>query len=173
MDATKPHWGYVYVSSGNGLTLSKSWPISMSSYGVMDPQWITGMTRDVLLTACTEELTQSWWEWLLMPLRPITHTGRAWDDFSTLHYSGVIMSAMASQITGVTIVYSNIYSGADQRKLASSASLAIVWGINRWPVNSPHKGPETWKFVSIWWRHRDIYIWQPSDASSAPKPHFE
>ena len=31
--------------------------------------------------------------------------------------------------------------GADQRKHQSSASLAFVWGIHRWPVNSPHKGP--------------------------------
>ena len=36
------------------------------------------------------------------------------------------MSAMASQITGFTIVYSTVYSGADQRKHQSSASLAFV-----------------------------------------------
>ena len=52
---------------------------------------------------------------------------------------------MASQITGLTIVYSNVYSGADQRKHQSSASLAFVWGIHRWPVNSPHKWPITRK----------------------------
>ena len=55
------------------------------------------------------------------------------------------MSAMASQITSLTIVYSNVYSGADQRKHQSSTSLAFAWGIHRWPVNSPHKGPVTWK----------------------------
>ena len=32
------------------------------------------------------------------------------------HYSGVIMGAMASQINSLTIVYSTVYSGADQRK---------------------------------------------------------
>ena len=57
------------------------------------------------------------------------------------HYCDVIMGVMASQITSLTIVYSNVYSGADQRKYQSSASLAFVWGIRRWPVNSPHKGP--------------------------------
>ena len=51
------------------------------------------------------------------------------------------MSMMASQITGVSIVYSTICSGADQRKHQSSASLAFVRGIHRWPVNSPHKRP--------------------------------
>ena len=43
------------------------------------------------------------------------------------------------------IVYSTVYSGADQRKHQSSASLAFVRGFHRWPVNSPHKGPVTRK----------------------------
>ena len=51
------------------------------------------------------------------------------------------MSTIASQITSLTIVYSTVYSGADQRKHQSSASLAFVQGIHRGPVNSPHKGP--------------------------------
>ena len=57
------------------------------------------------------------------------------------HYSGVIMATMASQITSLTIVYSTVYSGADQRKHQNSASLAFVWEIHWWPVNSPHKWP--------------------------------
>ena len=59
------------------------------------------------------------------------------------HYGDVIMSAIASQITSLMIVYSTVYSGADQRKHQSSASLVFVRGIHRWPVNSPHKGPVT------------------------------
>ena len=59
------------------------------------------------------------------------------------HYSDVIMSAMASQITSVPEVWSTVCSGADQRKSQSSASLAFVRGIHRWPVDSPHKGPVT------------------------------
>ena len=55
--------------------------------------------------------------------------------------SDVIMGAMASQITSLTISYSTVYSGADQRKHQSSASLAFVRGIHRLPVNSPHKWP--------------------------------
>ena len=61
------------------------------------------------------------------------------------HYSDVIMGAMASQITGVSIVFSTVCSGADQRKHQSSALLVFVRGIHRWPVNSPHKGPVTRK----------------------------
>ena len=55
------------------------------------------------------------------------------------------MSAMASQITNLTIVYSIVYSGADQRKHQNSSSLAFVREIHRWPVNSPHKRPVTRK----------------------------
>ena len=49
------------------------------------------------------------------------------------------MGAIASQIISLTIVYSTVYSGADQRKHQSSASLAFVRGIHRWPVNSTRK----------------------------------
>ena len=62
-----------------------------------------------------------------------------------MHYNDVIMSAMASQMTSLTIVCSTVYSGADQRKHQSSVSLAFVRGIHRWPMNSPHKGPVTRK----------------------------
>ena len=62
-----------------------------------------------------------------------------------IHYNDVIMSAMASQITGLTIVYSTVYSGANERKHQSFASLPFVRGIHPWPVNSPHKGPVTRK----------------------------
>ena len=51
------------------------------------------------------------------------------------------MGAIASQITSLTIVYSTVYSDADQRKHQSSALLAFVRGIHRGPVNSPHKWP--------------------------------
>ena len=62
-----------------------------------------------------------------------------------LHCDGVIMGAMASQITSLTIIYSTVYSDADQIKHQSVASLAFVWGIHRGPVTSPHKWPVTRK----------------------------
>ena len=45
------------------------------------------------------------------------------------------MSSIAFQITSLTIVYSTVYSGANQRKHQSSASLAFVCGeftVDRW-----------------------------------------
>ena len=55
------------------------------------------------------------------------------------------MGEVASQITSPAIVYSTVYSDADQRNHQSSVSLAFVRGIRRWPVNFPHKWPVTWK----------------------------
>ena len=78
------------------------------------------------------------WVWCVVTETvPVAH-----DSF---HYDDVIMSAIASQITSLTIVYSTIYPSADQSKHQSSASLAFVWGIHRRPVNSPHKWPVTRK----------------------------
>ena len=75
------------------------------------------------------------------------------------HNTDVMMTAMASQITSPTIVFSTVYSGADLRKHQSSVSLPFVRGIHRSPVNSPHKGPVTRKMfpfddVIMCW-HRD------------------
>ena len=66
-----------------------------------------------------------------------------------VHCSDVIMSAMASQITSITIVYWTVSSGANQRKHYSSPWQAFVWGIHRLPMNSPHKGPVTRKMFSF------------------------
>ena len=61
------------------------------------------------------------------------------------HYSDVIMSPMASQITSIVIPYSIVCSCVNQRKHHSSSSLAFVRGIHRWSVNSPHRRPVTRK----------------------------
>ena len=75
----------------------------------------------------------------------------------------------------LTIVYSTIYSGADQRIHQSSTSLAFVGWIHRWQVNCPHKGWITRKMFPfdyvimvaeiLHWTHRissEIYCnWVP------------
>ena len=65
------------------------------------------------------------------------------------HYHDVMMGMIASQITSLNIVYSTVYSDADQRKHQSSASLAYVRWIHRGPVNSPHKWPVTRKMFPL------------------------
>ena len=71
----------------------------------------------------------------------LAHFEQTFDHSWLQHYNDIIMSTMVFQITSLAIVYSIVYSGADQRKHQSSLSLALVRGINRWPANSPHKGP--------------------------------
>ena len=70
------------------------------------------------------------------------------------HYTDVIMTTMASQITSLTVVYSVVYSDADQRKHQSSASLAFVWGVH-WDGEFPTQKASYAENVSIWWHHHD------------------
>ena len=82
------------------------------------------------------------------------------------HYNDVIMSAMASQITRLTIVSSTVDTDADHRKLQSSVSLAFVRGIHRWPVSSQHKRPATRNMLPFY----DVIMqtfWYYLEASSS------
>ena len=60
-------------------------------------------------------------------------------------YTDVIMTTIASQITSLTIVYSTVYSDADQRKTSKLRVTGLCVGNSPGPVNSPHKGPVTRK----------------------------
>ena len=82
-----------------------------------------------------------------------------------VNYGDVIMGTMASQITSLTIVYSTVYSGADQTKYQSSASLTFMKGTHRWPVNSPHKKPVTRKMfpfdvVIMYYSFEKTFLWR-------------
>ena len=92
---------------------------------------------------------------------------------SVLHYGDVIMGAIMSQITSLTIVYSTDYSDADQRKHQSSASLAFVWGIHRGPLLNltgnlatvlPRCLSNVKAMRSLWQP-----IWRPQDTRSCGK----
>ena len=79
------------------------------------------------------------------------------------HYIDVIMTTMASQITSLTVVYSTVYSDADQRKHQSSASLAFVWGIHRDRWIPRTKGQLRGKcfhlMTSSWQCYRIFLVW--------------
>ena len=68
-------------------------------------------------------------------------------DVST-HHSDVIMGAMASQITSLTIVYSTVYSSADQRKHQRTASIGFRSGFNRREISSV--------YLWCWWQRTKI-----------------
>ena len=72
------------------------------------------------------------------------------------HYNDVIMGAMASQITSVSIVYSTVCSDTDQRKHQSSASLAFVMGNSPLTGEFPAQMASNAENVSIWWRHHAL-----------------
>ena len=86
-----------------------------------------------------------------------------------IHYNEFIMSAVASQITGVSIVLSSIFSGADQRKHQSSASLAFVRGNPLVTDGFPSRSVDNAENVSIWWRHHDSLSCEYS-LTPAPPP---
>ena len=67
------------------------------------------------------------------------------------HYSDVIMGTMVSQIISLTIVYSTVYSDADQRKHQSVTGLCA----GNSPVTGefPAQRASNAENVSIWWRH--------------------
>ena len=73
--------------------------------------------------------------------------------FLQSHYNDVIMFTMALQITSLTVVSSIIYSGVDQRKHQSPASLAFVRGIHwdRWiPLtNGQYRGSVKYQIKSL------------------------
>ena len=86
-------------------------------------------------------------------------------------YNDVVVGAIASRITSLTIVISTVYLDTDQRKHQSSASLAFVRGIYPKPVNSPHKWPVTRKMFPF----DDIIIEMAHDfttkSTRKPKLH--
>ena len=92
------------------------------------------------------------------------------------HYSDIIMSTMASQITSLTTVYSNIYSDADQRKHQSSTSLAFVLATDEFPAQMASNAENVciwwWHITAITqWNHDDIYNWCQYQGLNLKTPH--
>ena len=63
------------------------------------------------------------------------------------------MGAMASKITSLTIVYSIVYSGADQRKTPKLRVTGLCVGNSLVTGEFPAQRASNAENVSIWWRH--------------------
>ena len=91
----------------------------------------------------TEESVAIWRQWVtaIENWAPIPYMNFISGSFQLInsYYNNVIISAKAPQISGLMVIFSTVYSDADQRKYQSSASLAFVRGIHRWPVYDPQK----------------------------------
>ena len=75
---------------------------------------------------------------------------------TTDHYDDVIMGAIASQITSLTIVCSTVYSDADQRKTSKLRVTGICVGNSPGTGEFPAKMASNAENVSICWRHHDV-----------------
>ena len=100
------------------------------------------------------------------------------------HYNDVMMTTVASPITSLAVVYSIVYSDADERKHQSSASLAFVRGIHRdrwfprtkgqWRGKCFHLMTSSWYMNFLWktnvWATQSM--WQFYPAGDSPTPTF-
>ena len=77
------------------------------------------------------------------------------DDGCYIYLDGYNSARHMSQISGVSIVYWNISSGAGQRKHQGSSLLAFVRGNSPVTVEFPSQRASDAENVSIWWRHHD------------------
>ena len=96
----------------------------------------------------------TWWRWSTRASAAMILTLHFWYILTSSPYTDVIISAMASQITSFTGVYSTVYSGACQSKHQSSASLAFVRGNSPVTGEFPAQRASNAENVSIWRRHR-------------------
>ena len=97
--------------------------------------------------------------------------------FTTHHYDDVIMTTIASQITSLAVVYSIVYSDADQRKHQSSASLAFVCGEftgDRWiaRTNGQLRGKCFHLMTSSWFSPTLPILWLPVARRGKEPRHY-
>ena len=72
------------------------------------------------------------------------------------HYNDVIMSAMASQITSLMIVYSMVYSRRRSKKTSKLHVTGLCAGNSRVTGEFPTQRASNVENVSIWWCHHVI-----------------
>ena len=118
-------------------------------------------TRNISHTWTKHELILHQWDRKIPRESGLYHCcwcpGSLLRQFISSHYSSAMVSAMASQIIGVSMVCSTVSSGADQGKHHSSALLAFVRGIYPVAGEFPSQRALNVKNVSIWWRHHGWY----------------
>ena len=72
------------------------------------------------------------------------------------HYNDVIIGAIVSQITSLTIVYSIVYSDADKKKTSKLRVTGLCEGNSPGTGEFPAQMASYAENVSIWWRHHDL-----------------
>ena len=72
------------------------------------------------------------------------------------HYNDVTMSAMASQMTSLTIVHSTVYSRRRSKKTSKLRVTGLCKGISPVTGEFPAQRASNAENVSIWWRHQEL-----------------
>ena len=72
------------------------------------------------------------------------------------HCNDVIMSAMASQITSLTIIYSTVYSKSRSKETSKPHVTGICAGDSPLAGELPAQMASNEEYVSIWWRHHAL-----------------
>ena len=72
------------------------------------------------------------------------------------HYGDVMMSAMASQITSLTIVYSTFYSRRRSKKTSKLRVTGLCEGNSPVTGEFPAQRASNAENVSVWWRHHGV-----------------
>ena len=140
-------WRYMSATAAQTARLSVQQPVQLTLVKISNlrntgPLWgestpvPDGFSYEVKVESVCDDVIVEWEENILtIPTMHWSHIPQCnvqirYVHIFVWHYGDVIMS-MASQIISHTILYSTVYSGADQRKHQSSASLAFVRGIHR------------------------------------------
>ena len=83
------------------------------------------------------------------------------------HYGDVIMGAISSLITSLTIVYSTVYSDADRKKTSKLLGTGLCVGNSPGTGEFPAQMASNAENVSIWWRHHAMRV------CSMPKTEYD
>ena len=104
---------------------------NQAAYGTGKFHLITSKDRSHIVTNSNRKTNNSHIKCRITLSGLVQYTCSPLRHWNSQQYIDIIMTTMASQITSLMVVYSTVYSDADQRKHQSSTSLAFVWGIHR------------------------------------------
>ena len=111
----------------------------------------------MLNTVLSLTLGSIYWQDGILILRRPQDDVMTWQTFR--HYGDVIMGAIASQITSLTIVYPIVYSDADKniQKTSKLRVTGLCTGNSPGTDEFPAQMGSNAENASIWWRHHDYW----------------
>ena len=118
------------------------------------------LTSVILQTFCLGEM--SWDTTAVVPTQLLREANLTWKS----HYNEVIMTAMASQITSLTIAYSSVDARRRLKKTSKLRVTGLCAGNSLVTGEFPAQRASNAENVSIWWRHHGQGFDYPIDFRS-------